>query len=224
MCTIIFAIIVQEIVVLIGQVPFIVHCHDPIRSIEDARRKTWYELNNPVPIRRKRPGESKQSRRARRRKDLEEIQNQAREKMRCDYLALSAKTALYFDSIRRGPSPKKGKEKKRILRRGHNYRRRWLISKQKERNSNKNKSSGMNFPRCWDHPRFQRIRFLSRCKTRNNVWRSGDVARAAARQELVRKRIFKHQSRVQNQPYSKFLACSIFMCNVNIVESNEDCN
>lgn len=140
---------------------------------------------------------------------MEEMQSKALEEARREYLESRVKTALYYKSTIES-TPRKCKVKKKVVRRGHNYRRRWLVSKEKERNSNKNKSSGMNYPRCWDLPRFRGIR--SCCKIRSRVCRNTDVARAAARQELVMKRIFKHLSRGKNQPYGTFSAC--WLCNI----------
>lgn len=159
-------------------------------------------MNNPTPIRRHRPGESKQSRRVRQRRDMEELQSKALEEARREYLALRVKTASHYKSSGRRC---KCKVRKKVVRRGHNYRRRWLVSKEKERNSNKNKSSGMNYPPCWDRPRFRGIRSCR--KYRSSVCRDSNVARTAARQELIMKRIFKHLSRGKNQPNGTFSAC-----------------
>ena len=96
-----------------------------IRINEESKSQVWYELKNPTPIRRKRPGESKQSKLARSLSKKESTRKEAEEERCKERERLTNKLG----------------GKKTSMPRSHNYRRKVLITKHNEKNYYKNKSS-----------------------------------------------------------------------------------
>ena len=91
---------------------------------------------NPTSIRRKRPGESKQSKRARARAKQARMRKEAEEEQCKERVRLSR-----IINAARLPYIKKSEGKKPSMPRSHNYRRKVLITKNNQRNYYKNKSS-----------------------------------------------------------------------------------
>ena len=91
---------------------------------------------NPTSIRRKRPGESKQSKRARARAKQARMRKEAEEEQCKERVRLSR-----IINAARLPYIKKSEKKKPSMPRSHNYRRKVLITKNNQRNYYKNKSS-----------------------------------------------------------------------------------
>ena len=107
-----------------------------IRTNIESKRQVRYELMNPTSIRRKRPGESKQSKRARARAKQARIRKEVEEERCKERERLSR-----IINAARLPYIKKSEEKKPSMPRSHNYRRKVLITKNNQRNYYKNKSS-----------------------------------------------------------------------------------
>jgi len=107
-----------------------------IRTNIESKRQVRYELMNPTSIRRKRPGESKQSKRARARAKQARIRKEVEEERCKERERLSR-----IINAARLPYIKKSEKKKPSMPRSHNYRRKVLITKSNQRNYYKNKSS-----------------------------------------------------------------------------------
>ena len=107
-----------------------------IRTNIESKRQVRYELMNPTSIRRKRPGESKQSKRARARAKQARIRKEVEEERCKERERLSR-----IINAARLPYIKKSEEKKPSMPRSHNYRRKVSITKNNQRNYYKNKSS-----------------------------------------------------------------------------------
>ena len=107
-----------------------------IRTNIESKRQVRYELMNPTSIRRKRPGESKQSKRARARAKQARMRKEAEEEQCKERVRLSR-----IINAARLPYIKKSEKKKPSMPRSHNYRRKVLITKNNQRNYYKNKSS-----------------------------------------------------------------------------------
>ena len=107
-----------------------------IRTNIESKRQVRYELMNPTSIRRKRPGESKQSKRARARAKQARIRKEVEEERCKERERLSR-----IINAARLPYIKKSEEKKPSMPHSHNYRRKVLITKNNQRNYYKNKSS-----------------------------------------------------------------------------------
>ena len=107
-----------------------------VRTNIESKRQVRYELMNPTSIRRKRPGESKQSKRARARAKQARIRKEVEEERCKERERLSR-----IINAARLPYIKKSEGKKPSMPRSHNYRRKVLITKNNQRNYYKNKSS-----------------------------------------------------------------------------------
>jgi len=107
-----------------------------VRTNIESKRQVRYELMNPTSIRRKRPGESKQSKRARAQAKQARIRKEVEEERCKERERLSR-----IINAARLPYIKKSEKKKPSMPRSHNYRRKVLITKSNQRNYYKNKSS-----------------------------------------------------------------------------------